>query len=90
MAFLNFGNRAFVFEFRNIKRAGNHAITASHAFAFAPDDGALLFFQHGLYQAGRSARRLIAVHALSFDKNRALFRLITIDHRPSLGAGASG
>ncbi len=80
VAFPDFRIGAVIFEFRNIKRAGNHAITAPHAFIAPPDHRPGMGFMHGIRQAGRSTGRRVAMHALLLDVNFSFRRVVQIDH----------
>ena len=88
-AFLDVRVPLVVLEFRNVVRAGDHAVSAPHALVGPPDDRAFLRLEHRVREAGGAARRLPAVETLLLHEDRALVGLVAIHHRPLLlGGGA--
>ncbi len=74
--------RVVVVEPRDVERARDHAVPAPHAAVFVVDGRPFGDFHHRLAQAGGSARRLGAVHALLPGEDRAvrgLFVRVLVD-----------
>src|SRR5512140_2626467 len=75
-ALLHERGSAVVFELRDVKGAGNHAISASHAAILVVDGRSFGHLLHRLAQAGRGAGRLGAMHALLPNEDRLLRALL--------------
>jgi hypothetical protein len=84
VTFLDLGCIGIPLRFRDIKRAGSHAITASDAsFCMVNHRTGSGFFQR-CDRTNRNTGRLDAVHALRFDKGCPFLSLIKFDQSPNV------
>jgi hypothetical protein len=72
---------AVILEFRDVERAGDHAVAATHAFVAVPGHRSHPGLVHGLRKAGGGTGRFIAVHALAFKEHCSFRSAVFIHHR---------
>ena len=82
IALFNLRIGTVIFKLRDIERAGDHAVTAPHAFFSVPGNRAHFILQHRLCKTCGCAGRVIAMHALPFYKDFSFVCLIGIDYGP--------
>jgi len=78
------GERLVVFVGRDFKRAGDHAVSAPHAYGFVVGDSPVPVLGERPHETGGRACRLQAVVALDFSEYRltgGAQSVVTVDHR---------